>query len=995
MRTLHVISHTHWDREWYRTFQQFRLKLVQLVDGLLDILERDPEFKYFMLDGQTIVLDDYLLMRPEKEVLLREHIQNGRIVIGPWHILPDMFLVGPEAHIHNLLEGDRTCRKFGPKMMIGYMPDSFGHIAQMPQILRGFNIDVACLWRGVEDAPAEFWWQSPDGSRVLMAYLRDSYSNGAALPTENLPAFEEAIATLGQSLADHSTVSDQLIMLGTDHMQPPPNTSAAIAYAEEVLKDTHVIHSTLPQYVAAIKASIESQKAQIPVIADELRACKRMPLLPGVPSTRIWIKQRNTTSENLLTKWVEPFTTFQELATGNGHSSIVNRKSEIIRQTWRLLMENHPHDSICGCSIDQVHDEMKIRFDQVDQIGEELIKQSLAVLADSVQTDNPKSKIQNLKSAIIVFNPHPFPLSDAVSAEISLPPGVAAFEITDENGRVLPHEMRGLGVQQLLNSTFDSAGFRSTFGMVNEGRVTGLGVRGFTIRRAGDTAHLDVILAEGEPDKTVWERGQQQVLALFDDPAIKNFHVYAHTTDAARVFFTVPAVPGLGWRTCYVRAKEVTAAPLTLSPLARAVLPLAGKLAAASFGQALITRLQTDPASKPPYAIENDFFKVDIEPAGTLAIFDKQTKTLYSGMNRFVDGGDCGDEYNYSPPELDDPQPISRLISASVHRSAVRQTLTLNLALKTPATLSADRKSRSRETVEIPIKSVITLTNGVPRVDVHTEINNTAQDHRLRVHFPTPFKVDQADYDGHFEISCRKIGDLPAFDRQTWVEDPRPEVPQRAFTEVSEENRGLTLANRGLPEVEVLRSRETSHSETVEIALTLLRCVGWLSRDDFQTRRGHAGPDTATPGAQMPGQWSFDYAIIPHGGQKHILPHVQAYAFETPLRAVPASLRAGNLPEQGSFVIVTDNKATEKGGPTEFIVTAVKQAENGNGWLVRGYNPGHDALEVTLTPFKRFKSAARVNLAEQKMADLTVEKATGSVNLPVNSCEIVSVLFNE
>ena len=172
-------------------FQLFRLKLVHLVDGLLDILEQDRDYKYFMLDGQTIVLDDYLQMRPEKESILREHIRKGRIIIGPWHILPDMFLVSPEAHIRNLLQGDRTARKFGPKMMIGYMPDSFGHIGQMPQILRGFGIEIACLWRGVRDGPAEFWWQAPDGSRVLMAYLRDGYGNGADLPADDLERFRQ------------------------------------------------------------------------------------------------------------------------------------------------------------------------------------------------------------------------------------------------------------------------------------------------------------------------------------------------------------------------------------------------------------------------------------------------------------------------------------------------------------------------------------------------------------------------------------------------------------------------------------------------------------------------------------------------------------------------------------------------------------------------------------------------------------------------------------
>ena len=162
MKKLHVISHTHWDREWYETFQQFRLRLVHLIDKLLVILEEDPDFKYFMLDGQTIVLDDYLLMRPENEEVLRKFIQSGRILIGPWHILPDMFLVSPEAHIRNLLEGARTTKKFGPKMPIGYIPDPFGHPGQTPQILKGFGLDVASLWRGVSgDKPAEMWWNLP------------------------------------------------------------------------------------------------------------------------------------------------------------------------------------------------------------------------------------------------------------------------------------------------------------------------------------------------------------------------------------------------------------------------------------------------------------------------------------------------------------------------------------------------------------------------------------------------------------------------------------------------------------------------------------------------------------------------------------------------------------------------------------------------------------------------------------------------------------------
>src|SRR4030042_2476332 len=146
MDTIHLVSHTHWDREWYLTFQQFRLKLVHLIDRLLEILQEDQDFKYFLLDGQTILLDDYLQIRPERESELRKLISEGRILIGPWYVSPDEFLVAPESHIRNLLEGKRHCIKFGGIMLVGYLPDSFGHIGQMPQILQGFGISTACLW---------------------------------------------------------------------------------------------------------------------------------------------------------------------------------------------------------------------------------------------------------------------------------------------------------------------------------------------------------------------------------------------------------------------------------------------------------------------------------------------------------------------------------------------------------------------------------------------------------------------------------------------------------------------------------------------------------------------------------------------------------------------------------------------------------------------------------------------------------------------------------
>jgi alpha-mannosidase len=305
------------------------------------------------------------------------------------------------------------------------------------------------------------------------------------------------------------------------------------------------------------------------------------------------------------------------------------------------------------------------------------------------------------------------------------------------------------------------------------------------------------------------------------------------------------------------------------------------------------------------------------------------------------------------------------------------------------------------------ITSHVTLTAGVPRVDIHTEVDNRARDHRLRVHFPTPFAVTEADYDGHFEIVRRPIG-VPEFD-ESWVERPRPEVPQRAFTSVSDGQQRLTVANRGLPEVEVLRLPKSSRStpetqcrglrlrksETTEIALTLLRCINWISRDDFEARRGHAGPMASTPGAQMIGLWTFDYSIIPHAvgrdsippsssRQDRILPYHQAYAFETPLRAVSTGLHDGPLPACGSFV---------ESSPQEFVISAVKETEDGNSWLVRGYNISSEEISVTLKPWRKFRRFERVNLAEEKLSALR-PAADGRVEFTARAHEIVTIMLN-
>lgn len=975
MRILHLVSHTHWDREWYRPFQEFRLGLVHLVDGLLEILDSDRHYKHFMLDGQTIVLDDYLQMRPENEDRLRRHIRNDRLIIGPWHILPDEFLVSPEATIRNLLEGTRTCRRFGPKMRIGYIPDPFGHIGQMPQILKGFDIHAAIFRRGLSDEAVELDWLAPNGSRVFVSYLRDGYDNAASLPTSDLPRFVEEVKHLRDSLAPHSTASHLLLMQGTDHMEPPPGTARAIAHARGKLDGDELVHSTLMDYLTSVQASLKRQP--IPTITGELRDCKRHHLLPGCLSTRMWIKQRNQASETLLEKWAEPFNTFdiflaspragRKKPPGSPASRRLHDPAAILRQAWRLLMENHPHDSICGCSVDQVHDEMRVRFDQVEQIGEELTRQALERLAASVQTDAAPSAGGG--PAIVVFNPSSAARRDLVTVEVPLA-GTSGFDLLDEDGNSLPCQTFGLGSRDLIHISLDPKELRALYTSVNDGRVAGMSIQSIEIRRSGGEVAVEALVVEGgDPNREAWAKTVAEIETCLADPAVTGFRVRARSAGAARLSFSTPEVPGLGWRTLRLRPRPTPAAA-RLHPLVKALLPLARL----PFIQRLAARPRRLSA---PQTIENEFFKVRVEKDGTLTIMDTRNRLEYRGLNRFLDGGDCGDEYNYCPPSADRVT-AARLKRVQVTRGPVQETLELELQLRTPAALTPDRKSRLRQWVSLPIITCVSLTRGVPRVDIRTTVENAARDHRLRVHFPAPFAAQKAHHDGHFEVVERPIG-VPAFD-ETWVEQPRPEVPQRAFTTVSDGVRGLTVANRGLPEIEVLKNT----AGRAEIALTLLRCVGWLSRDDFPNRKGHAGPSMETPGAQMPGRWTFEYAVIPHPGEWRDA-FQEAHAFAAPLRAAVSGAHGGSLPPAGSFLEVS---------PETFVVSAVKETEDGGGWLARGYNLGSEEITVALKPWRRFKKTARTNLAEEEVAKSKPGR-DGRVTLRVRGHEIASVRFRD
>jgi alpha-mannosidase len=368
---VHVYAHTHWDREWYRTFERFRMQLVGMVDRVLHTLDSDPDFATYVLDGQTIVLDDYLELRPEEEPRIRRLVGAGRLEVGPWHVLPDEFLVSGESFVRNLLEGRRVASRFGTPLAVGYLPDPFGHVAQLPAVLRGFGIDNVIFSRGNGDefprTGTEFRWEALDGTDVLaivqvaphtMGYW--SYELGGRGHAVDSPVPYDAARELAQHLLPSARTDLMLFAAGADHDTVHANLPEIVANLRDVLRGADVRITGLASAVQRVRdaeARIVADGGALERQRGELRGSLLAPILASIFSARIELKQQNDAIQSLLERHVEPLMAVA-VAAGVRPARDV---TPFLRHAWRLVLENHPHDSIGGCSVDLVHEEMPAR----------------------------------------------------------------------------------------------------------------------------------------------------------------------------------------------------------------------------------------------------------------------------------------------------------------------------------------------------------------------------------------------------------------------------------------------------------------------------------------------------------------------------------------------------------------------------------------------------------------------------------------------------------
>lgn len=890
-KNVYFISHTHWDREWYMTRESSRLMLIDLIDRLLDILDTDPKYKAFMLDGQAIVLEDYLKIRPENQKKLKKYIKEGRVLIGPWYVLPDELLISGEAHIRNYLLGDDACKKLGGKMNLGYLPDSFGHPSQMPQLIKGLGMNELIFWRGVgpEVNKSEFNWIGLDGSEIYAINMPFGYGLGACLPADK----EHFVRRIKQQVEKLENVTDGDIVLymnGVDHVAPD-------AMIPKMLEDTkgdfdfNIIHTTLPEYVKALR----KQNLKMENYQGELRSPKRAYLLGGTISTRMYLKQENFAAEQLIEKYIEPLASICYI---NGN----NYPAGELKQLWEYTLSNLPHDSICGCSIDDVHKEMMMRYKWIKELGNGLYNKLNNYITGSIKADS-----KGHEGVIVVFNTLEHARHDIVHAVLDVRP------------------------QLIRRVNFDTGIL--TDSKLDENRKLPTGIKLFDVNDNEVFCKLD------KSEKEV-----KMKLSLDDQP-----HMYE--VMKLNVSFLSDKIPALGYKV-YRYDLE-------------------------------FEENETGEVLTKDFIMENEYFKVTPDKnTGTLEILDKMNSKVYHNCNLFLDNGDAGDEYTYSPPIYDEVRKIKEdsIKINWLENNELRQSLKIEGVMELPISVTEDRKHRSTETTACPIESIITIYSKIKRIDISTQFENKVNDHLLKVVFPTGMRAAVSNSEGIFSVDKHNVSDIhDKTDYSDWIEVPCGTNSQKTFVDVSNEELGITIANRGITESTVY-----DDGNQTCISLTLLRSVGWLSRKDLLLRKGNAGWTLPTPDAQCLGKYTFEYSIIPHEGDwSNGQSYTESHNFAAPLQASLKSEGSGILPETFSYIEIE---------APEITLSAVKKAETRDDLVIRIYNESSKNINTSLRLNFDIKEVFESTMSEIKTNKLKV--SNGKVNLGFKPWQIITLCIS-
>jgi mannosylglycerate hydrolase len=753
----HIVSHTHWDREWYHPAERFRQRLVALVDELID----DPPIarESFLLDGQAIVLEDYLAVRPDRALRLDALLREGKLEAGPWYVLADELIPGGEALIRNLLAGARVLRRHhaeSPPVL--YCPDSFGHPAILPTLAAGFGLPVIVVWRGY-GGPR--WpsgdtarWMSPGGDEALLFHLpRDGYEFGSHLPLDAA----ESVARwqrMRDELVPRSTTGVMLVQNGADHHARQVRFRHALSALERAGEEDGVRRSSLRAFAEHLVE--RSGRQPLPVVRGELRDSYGYTwALQGTFATRAHEKRINARAERLLVREAEPWAALA----GREHPS----RRPLVDAAWQSLLSAHPHDTLCGCAVDDVADAMELRLRSAINQGAGIRDDAMLELVghDAVAARTARDA---WKPIVLVRNAAPRRRSgvgilelEEFVADVAVGPGSAPVHALP-----VPHirkpKVPGLGAVQVLSQELRQSRTESP--------------RHFPDNDLVMTSRVAAWIPDSEPY------------------GISAFGI-GHG-DARRRW---PARP-------------VTVTPMSLS---------------------------------------NGIIAAMVDASGRITLEHAESGRRIDSLIEFTDEADVGDLYTPAPRPRDVAVQFRR--ARRVHRGPLRGELALRYRI-----VGSGKLTRS---ADVDVTLTLTLDASATYLRLRVLGENRRENHRLRIVVNSD--VRQAAVWADAALGVLRREPLSIEPAEAAVEYAPPTAPLHRYVSLFGESGGMSVFSDGLAEYEV--------TPKGAVAITLLRAVGELSRNDLPERPGHAGWPSPTPGAQCLGPFKAELAVLLHASR--------------------------------------------------------------------------------------------------------------------------------
>ncbi len=741
----HVISNTHWDREWRWPFQRNRQMLVDMMESVMDILENEPEYRAYHLDSQSIVLKDYLEVKPHHRERIIRLTQDKRLLHGPWYILPEEFQVGGENLIRNLLFGHRMSNQYGGVSKIGYSPFSWGQISQLPQIYKDFDINLIMFYRGVnalESPKAEFLWKGADGTEMISSrfstlprynfyfyvyrpvvhnewfpdikqdwkedtlfHIADSeqVDEDYTIISPHKEYYPENIEEQTKKLIDDQyedfTTPHKIWMEGHDSSGPNAQTARIIRDIRKKMPQVNVKHSTLEEYAEDLYKSVDYNSLKL--VEGERRSAQNnyrcWNLYGYTTSARMYLKQLNFNAERWIQYYAEPLNVF---------SGIMGRdiKDKYPEMAWELIVENSAHDSIGGCSLDRIHEDMVQRYKQSVEISKGLFERAASYLVKQLNTSKFPSlhnKDKHKEIFLTVINPTNYLRTDVTEVWVDVPKEMdeGDFDVIDYSGN------------KLSKSILD----RKEFLPVVEQNIN-------------RPKYLEMI----------------------------RYHVMLKTDN----------IPSYTLQSFHVKP-----------------------VAAGSEGQ-----------KKEDLILENEFLKVEVNKDGTLDILDKKRGVQYVKTAYFYDEGEAGQAWiheKYDPVHttLGNEADVSKTVSSELYNE-----ITIKHTMDLPQNLE-QRKSDQPKTATSRIILKISMKEGVPYLEMNVEVDNQSESHRLRMMFPSDLNATHSYGEGQFDVVRRSL-ERP--DTSDWVEQPMYDFPMHHFVDITDGKKGMAILVDGLKEYEVL-----------------------------------------------------------------------------------------------------------------------------------------------------------------------------------------------